>query len=546
MAEPSATPPAARLWRRSLLADLVLASVAAVLAIGGLLFLGIDHVVSQRFAAVVVKRQAEARQQVREAIGRELSALDRLAELLSHDAELNNATYYHLHLEGEARHPAEAVARIAATFRIAGVRLWEPTGRLVAAAPSALPPVNPPTELERGAAQLTWIDGRPWLTATAPLHRAGNPMALLWLGYPLETVLAQIFPPEGEVRVRLAHPAVADADTVLTLPAGDVPVRLEVSVDDSVERALAAVKGLLAWLMPAAGILLALVLGITLRRRLAPLAQLTTAAAAVGRGEFQPAPPVPGDDEIARLVRAFNAMTGDLARLRQLERQLEQQARLSAMGRMAARVAHDINNPLSVIRGVAELQAREAERQGDAGRLGDARLVLHHVERCMRTVDQLLSYGRPVRLQTESLELNALYGEILTRWRGRHPECGVEFEADPEPLFAEADRFQLERVVDNLLDNAREAAPGRPIHVRVTRDGGEAVLSVRDEGPGFSGEARAHLFEPFFTTKRGGSGLGLASAQAITRAHGGELCLGDGPGGELILRLPLQVQRSGR
>lgn len=532
--------------RPGLVTELILAAVASVLLIGGLLFLGIDHFVSQRFAEFAAQRQMRAGQQVQAAIGRELAALDHLAELLSHDAELANATYYHLYLEGEASHPAQAVARIARTFQLDAVRLWESTGRLIAAAPALTPPVSPPSDLDRGEARVVWIDGTPWLAASAPVSRAGNPMALLWLARPLGTVVAEMYPSQGEIRVALARPDAPASGQRLTLPTAGSPVWLDVRVDDSVERALAQVKRLLAWLMPSAGALLALILGITLRRRLAPLAELTAAVGAVGRGEFRPVAPVAGNNEIARLVTAFNTMTADLARLRELERQMEQQARLSAIGRMAARVAHDINNPLSVIRGVAELDAREAERSGNEARLKDARLVLHHVERCMRTVDQLLAYGRPVRLQTELADLAPLCRAIVGRWQTRHPDVIVESREGGEPLPVSVDAYQLERVLDNLLDNARDAAPNAPISVRLAREGDHAVLRVRDQGPGFSAEARAHLFEPFYTTKRGGSGLGLASAAAIVHAHGGSLALGEGPGGELILRLPLQVQRSGR
>lgn len=533
-------------WPSSLPGKLILASVASVLVIGGLLFLAIDHIVSQHFAGLAAERQARAATQVQAAIDRELLALRNLAELLSHDAELNAATYYHLYLEGEASHPAQAVSRLAQAFRLSAVRLWEPTGRLIATAPDAYPRVAMPSDLDQGEARLVWVDGLPWLTASVHLKRAGNPMALLWIGRPLPDVVAEMFPPDGELNVRVTQPDAPQSGKRLQLVRGSAPVWLDVTVDDSVGRALAAVKRLLAWMMPAAGLLLALVLGLVLERRLKPLARLIVAASAVGRGEFQPVAAEHGSDEIARLVHAFNAMTADLARLRQLERQLEQQARLSAMGRMAARVAHDINNPLSVIRGVAELTARRAERDGEAALAADARLILHHVERCMRTVDQLLAYGRPVRLQTEAVDLVLTCKDILARWRARHPDSPVEFTSETNPIPVEVDRFQLERVLDNLLDNARDAAPGQTIHVRLETKGQEAWVWVRDRGPGFSPEARAHLFEPFFTTKRGGSGLGLASALSIARAHGGDLVPGEGTGGELILKLPLQLQRSGR
>lgn len=538
-----------RRWRPpSLLTGLMLAAVGSVVLIGLLLFVGIDHFVSQRFADFAAERRAQAAEQVRGSVARELDALRNLGELLSHDAELNNATYYHLYLEGEAKHPLAAVRRMGEAFRIDAVRLWDTDGRLVAGWPSAPLPLVPPDDLTRGQAQLAWLGGEPWLVATAVLSRSGNPMALLWLGRPLAKVLAESFPPGGEVSVHLAGagvPAGAAQQRVRIESAAGAPVWIDLSVDDNVGRALAAVKRLLAWLLPAAGLLLAALLGLALRRQLAPVARLTAAAAAVGRGEFAPVPAVAGDNEIARLVRAFNAMTGDLARLRELERRMQQQERLSAIGRMAARIAHDVNNPLAVIRGVAELNLRQAERAGDQPALADHRLILHHVERCMRTVDQLLAYGRPVRLQPESSDLGAVVGGIVERWRKQHPEAELLLALPPGALPCEVDPYQFERVLENLLDNARQAADGS-IRVSLSRADPWLELRVRDSGPGFPPEIREHLFEPFHTTKRGGSGLGLASALAIVQAHGGEMAVGDGAVGEVIVRLPPQVQRAGR
>jgi len=535
-----------RSGRHSLLFTLLAAVAASVTLVSALLLLGIDHFVSQRFADLGAERLANAEGQVRAAVERDLDALRNLGELLSNDAELNNATYYHLYLDGEIEHPAAATRRMAEAFRLDAVRLWSADGRLLAAAPNAAPPVSPPADLEGSNARVVWVDGQPWLTAAAPLTRAGNTLALLWLGRPLASVLAATFPAGGGVDVRVTRPdAPARGHRVALAVSDGTPVWLDVQVDDSVERALAAVKRLLTWLLPGAGVLLATLLGWVLRHQLAPLGRLTQAVSAVGRGEFVPLDEARGEGEVARLVRAYNAMTVDLTRLRQLERQARQQERLSAIGRMAARVAHDINNPLSVIRGVTELQARQAERASDATALADQRLILHHIERCMRTVEQLLAYGRPVRLQTEPVDLAAACAGMVARWHGLHPDADPRYTG-AEPVTAEVDVYQLERVLDNLLDNARQAAPGGAIQVTLEVRGAWTEIRVRDEGPGFSPEARAHLFEPFHTTKRGGSGLGLASCQTIVQAHGGEIAVADGGAGEVVVRLPRQTQRLGR
>ncbi len=539
------SPPRAA-WQHSLLFALLAATAVSVLTTSALLYLGIDHVVSQQFAHLRSERLANTERLVRDGVRRELDALGNLGDLLGNDAELNNATYYHLYLDGEVEHPAAATRRIAEGFHLDAVRLWDTGGRLIAAAPvipasSILPPISPPVDPKQALARVVWVDGQPWLTAQQPLVRAGNAMAVLFIGRPLTRVLANIFPAGGEVSVRIARPD--QPAQGLRIALGGVagqPVWLDVTVEDSVGRALVRVKRLLLWLMPTSVALLMLLLGLTLHRQLQPLAELTRAVAGVGRGELTPVAARRGGDEIARLVRAYNDMTADLARLRDMERRLGQQERLSAIGRMAARVAHDMNNPLSVVRGVAELLEKQSAGSADAQAKADAGLILHHIQRCQRTVEQLLAYGRPVRLVAERQDLNRLCTEMSERWQKSHPDQDLIFSPATTPLPVEVDALQLERVMDNLLDNA--CAAGGPIRIILTAGMGEsawAEIRVRDSGPGFSAEARTHLFEPFYTTKRGGSGLGLASCLAIVEAHGGEMELGEGPGGEVVVWLPI-------
>ncbi len=536
----AASPPRPRpAWRHSLLTTLLAATAVSVLAMSVLLYLAIDQVVSQQFQQLRAERLAHAGGLARQAVARELAALSNLGALLGQDTELINATYYHLYLDGEIAHPVAAVKRVAEGFHLEAARLWDTGGRLIAAAPGRTPPVAPPADPERPDARLAWIDGAPWLTVRQPLARAGNTMAVLWLGRPLVQVLANLFPAGGEVVVRVDRPGQPPRGQRVALEGVEgPPVWLDVAVEDSAGRALATVKTLLLWLMPAAGLILLGVLGLILRRQLHPLADLTRAVAGVGRGEFEPLAEPAGQDEVARLVQAYNAMTTDLAKLRELEHRMQQQERLSAIGRMAARVAHDMNNPLAVVRGVAELQAKQAGATGDGPLREDAALVLHHIQRCQRTVEQLLAYGRPVRLATERHDLNELCGAMIARWRRLNPDQAVTFRSAPQALYADVDPHQWERVMDNLLDNARDAAAGGTVTISLAPHGSGHEIRVLDSGPGFAPEIRARLFEPFHTTKRGGSGLGLASCLAIVQAHGGEMTLGDGPGGEVVVRLP--------
>lgn len=529
--------------RHSLLVSMFIALTLSIALMTAALFLGIDHFVSREFNELREQRTVRTSIQAKAVVERELAQLAGLATLLADDAELRNSTYYHLFLDGEKDHPQAAVRRIAESFRLESVSLWNTSARLVAATGSV-----PPPTIQRGVA-VDWVGQTPWLVTSAPLTREGQVYAVLQLARPLRPFLDAAFPPGSEVKVRAAATDAVAKGARVELPATNgKPVWLEIEVLDSVDPALSQVKRLLAWIMAVFGLLLTLALAAFLGWQLKPLRALTQAVSAVGRGEFGARLQSRGHNEIARLVNAFNAMSDDLARLRDLEHRMRHQERLSDIGRMAARVAHDINNPLTVIRNVARLQ--EKNPHGQPGQiLEDSRLIVHHSERCMRTVEMLLDYGRPIRLKSVCHDLNELGVEIADRWRNAWPGTPLTVVPSEVPVVADVDAYQLEQMLSNLLDNARQAAPAGPVTFSLAADGEWVRIMIADSGPGFSQDALARLYEPFFTTKRGGNGLGLASALAIAQAHGGDIRISPGAPCQVEISLPqskCQVQRPAR
>jgi len=532
--------------RHSLLASMFVALTVSIALMSAALFFGIDYFVSQKFNELREQRTARSGVQVKTVVERELAQLAGLAALLADDAELRNSTYYHLFLDGEKEHPQAAVRRIAGSFRLESVSLWGVDGRQVAATGS-----TPPSPTARYGMAVNWVGQTPWLVSSAPLKREGQVYAVLQLARPLLPFLDAAFPPGSEAKVRVTTDGAkmerASRQRV-ELPASEgKPVWLEVDVQDSVGPALNQVKRLLGWIMAVFGLLLTFALAAFLGWQLKPLRALTQAVSAVGRGEFGARLQSRGRNEIARLVNAFNAMSDDLARLRDLERRMRHQERLSDIGRMAARVAHDINNPLTVIRNVARLMEKQPSEQ-PAQILEDSRLIVHHSERCMRTVEMLLDYGRPIRLKSARHDLNELLAEIASRWRKAWPDAALSVTPAATPIMVEADAYQLEQMLANLLDNARQAAPAGPVAVSQFADDEWARITITDSGPGFTPEALERLYEPFFTTKSGGNGLGLGSALAIVQAHGGDISILPGAPGRVEVSLPLagdHAQRPG-
>jgi signal transduction histidine kinase len=526
-------------WGHSLLARVVLALGLFMALLGAGLYFAIEHFVSGQFRAL---HGAEA-QQLAVRLGQmardELERFDGMARLLAADADLRNATYYHLFLEGEREHPQAAVERIARAFRLHSASLRDAEGRLLVAYSAGTPDGTPVFAEDSG--RLLWHGDRVWAFARAPVIREGSPIAHLVLAKPAEELFPRNFLDRHEARAAFVPaPGASGAEAAVTipLPAAERPVMLRLDLPDTVGEALAEVKRLIAAGVAAAGLLLVIGFALFLRWQMAPLSALAKAVAATGRGQFGQTVEVSGRGEISFLVRSFNAMSAGLLKLRELERRLAHQEQLSAIGRVAARVAHDINNPITVISNTAKLMARQGV---SAAQQEDLDLILHHSDRCMDTVRALLEFGRPVRINARLLELGATLREIGGHWQAGAADTPLALELPGEELRLMADPLSLEQMLVNLLDNARQANPGGPVVLAAGREGNHAWLRVTDTGPGFPPEVRERLFEPFFTTKTGGTGLGLASALAIARAHGGDIEIeAAGAGGRVTVRLPLK------
>ncbi len=280
-----------------------------------------------------------------------------------------------------------------------------------------------------------------------------------------------------------------------------------------------------------------------------PLNRLTRQ---VGQAESGGAPlrtlnAYPEGDEVGLLARtlARSLMARDrqrrqreraLRRALQSERRLAEAEKLAALGQMSARLAHELNNPLAVIQGAAQMASREA---GQAA-LEWLKEIDSESGRCKRLVRDLLDFTRPLRLEPRPTDLGALAAEAWNHalqgqpaaYRLRLPVRKAVLRVDPE-------RFK--QVFLNLFTNSMQAMPkGGTVGLDFRRHRAGWRLVVRDQGPGFQGQPPENLFKPFFSTKPRGSGLGLAIARSIVEAHGGSITASRArPRGALFaIRLP--------
>jgi signal transduction histidine kinase len=229
------------------------------------------------------------------------------------------------------------------------------------------------------------------------------------------------------------------------------------------------------------------------------------------------------------------------ARVRDLERQLFHSERLTTVGRLAAGIAHEINNPLEGIANYLTL-AREALDRGDA-ETARRRLegVGHGLERAARVVRQVLAHAQPSEAAKGPLDLNRVLAEATEFVRSRPEFARVRFEMAlaESSLVVMGSPIMLGQVALNLVVNACEAQPGGgEVRVSSRRDDGHAVAEVADRGPGIKAGDRARIFEPFFSTKNS-TGLGLSICHSIVGQHGGVLEALPREDGGTVFRLTL-------
>lgn len=255
-----------------------------------------------------------------------------------------------------------------------------------------------------------------------------------------------------------------------------------------------------------------------------------------------------GDDVIVSSIVDLSealALQEELARKRD---QVFQAEKMSALGELLAGVAHELNNPLSIVVGHAHMLLEDAADPAALKRLGR---MTEAAERCVRIVRTFLSMARERPLELAVMPVADLVTTALDAFRVNEPatEAEVDVRIDIAPDLPDLciDEVQIVQVLGNLMTNARQALAGRPngrmeIAARPGPSAGLVRLRVTDNGPGVPEAIAGRIFDPLFTTKEAGkgTGIGLALCHRIVTAHGGSLAL-DGSragGASFIIDLP--------
>jgi signal transduction histidine kinase len=294
----------------------------------------------------------------------------------------------------------------------------------------------------------------------------------------------------------------------------------------------------------------AIVLWASNRYLATPLARLSKASRAITAGEGEPAEVGEAPEELRQLAADLNSMARQIrqqsAAVAHSHRDSDQVRVLAGIGEMAARVAHEVRNPLNGIEGAAFYLGNRFTEDPEATEY--VGLIRTEVARISAVAADLLSAARPVAPTLERFDFAELARERCRLMALLQPEGNsLSIEASGPSVWVFGDRRQLSQVVDNLVENAVHAVDGTG-RVRVLLSLVEvsalqqnARLVVEDDGPGLSEDARAKLFTPFFTTKPRGTGLGLIIVRKIVEAHRGSLAIESaaGQGTRMVVELPV-------
>ncbi len=276
-----------------------------------------------------------------------------------------------------------------------------------------------------------------------------------------------------------------------------------------------------------------------------PLSELSGSCAAISSGDLRTVRTGSTTGEIKALETTFNQMVHSLREKEIVEAKLRQAQRLSALGNLAAGVAHDVRNPLNAIKLLSSHAVDSLSETPAAPAARALHTINNEVNRLEEIVSSFLSLAKESELRTEPHRVDVLLSECLHLIKkdaeARNIRLLGELHAGDVTLLL--DPKQWNRAILNILLNALEACPpeGRVrIFSRVTDQTCE--VEIRDDGPGLSREEAERVFEPYYTTKPGGTGLGLSITRGILEEHGGriELTSTPGQGCQVLIIMPLQ------
>ncbi|MBL0212709.1 MAG: HAMP domain-containing protein [Myxococcales bacterium] len=329
-------------------------------------------------------------------------------------------------------------------------------------------------------------------------------------------------------------------------PDGKPVAMIEVAVSDGdlpqVLRNITLVSALLALGALGAVVLIGLLVA---RQTARDLEKLVEGSLAAARGDLDHRVPVRSKDEIGAVAAAFNFMMEDLKTAKD---RLVIAERIAAWQEIARRLAHEIKNPLTPIQMAMDTLRKTWKKQHpDFAEILDesTTTVLQEADRLKHIVSEFSDFARMPKPEFGRIDLNEVVRSAMTLYQDAAP---IDVKLTDLPQL-DADKGQINQIVLNLIENARDAISKREdgkisISTRLGDGGDRVFLVIEDNGPGVPSEIKDKVFAPYFTTKhaKGGTGLGLAIVHRIVSDHGGRISITDAKGGgaRFTIELPLR------
>lgn len=366
------------------------------------------------------------------------------------------------------------------------------------------------------------VDGRVLASTLAPAMAEGWPTRLDGLG-------------SGRVRIDSTEYAwraqaidAPDAARAATGPGGPVVVVLEPTAPSAATlQAVRMALGGIALVTAALAVAVGYAVARTVTRPLATITDAMRDVATTGdltrritihdRGLWH-------DEDTRLLATTFNALTESIGTF---QREARERERLSALGRLSTVIAHEIRNPLMIMRGALRQLTRPTATRTDIREAASD--IEGEVQRLARVVDDVLDFARPVQLDLAPTDINAVCAEAAGAVKAARPDADISLTFAPDDPVIACDADRLRTVLVNVLTNAYQAAetlgdtPVVAMTVDRPGDAGHIRIQVRDTGPGIADNDLPHVFDPYFTTRRTGTGLGLPIARAIVLGLGGAI-----------------------
>jgi len=253
------------------------------------------------------------------------------------------------------------------------------------------------------------------------------------------------------------------------------------------------------------------------------LSKIRKTATEIANGNFVKSK-IKGNDEITELGQDIDKMSDDL---KELNKEIISSERLSSIGSLASRLAHDLRNPLSVIKNATEILNLRLNPNMDEKVDHQLAMVGRAISRMSHQIEDVLDFVNVADLKLESSSVitiieSAVLGTVIPKQ--------IKVNLPKNSITAICDPYRLEVVLSNLVKNASQAIEGNgEINIRIIDKKDDILIEIEDSGPGIPESELPKIFEPLFTTKQTGTGLGLASCKSIVERHHGALTVRNNP-----------------